>query len=319
MENFETKYNYFIPIKDHGDRIEFALYDDIPDNYDLKLIAIDAGTNLKRDEYRLTGMEKSQNFTYWWSPGPSNFNSPDKLNLGDIILMLMNNNIKVREFYLNRGGHGQNLIIDNKLVKYPQTKDFVYLIYWEIFIDKQYDDVGDLDENPLILDIGSNYGVFSLYAIDKYKPKKIIAFEPNYECFKTAKETLKEFECFVPFNYAVTKTSGNFKLINHLDNSALGTIVEDENGPIIGIDINNLIENLNVDTIDLVKIDCEGGELDIFETISDQNLNKIKNFTIEVHSTEINNFIYNKLIDFGYDVKINMLHSDMAILTAKKK
>jgi FkbM family methyltransferase len=318
MEKFESKYNYFIPLKDHGDRIEFTLYDDIPDDYDLKLIAIDAGTNLKRDEYRLTGMKQSQNFTYWWSPGPSNFNNPDKLNLGDLILQLVHNDIKVREFYLDRGGHGKNLVIDNKLVKYPQTKDFLYLTYWEIFIDKQYANVGDLDENPLILDIGSNYGFFSLYAIDRYKPKKIIAFEPNYECFKTAKETLKEFECFVPFNYAVTKTSGNFNLTNHHEISAIGTIIEDENGPITGIDINQLIEDLNTHTIDLVKIDCEGGELDIFETISEQNLNKIKNFTIEVHSNEIHSFIYNKLVEFNYDVKTNMLYNGMSILTAKK-
>lgn len=318
MENFEKISNYFIPLKDHNDRIEFALYDDIPDEYELKLIVVDSGTNLKRDEHNLSGLKKTQGFTYWWSPGPSNSNHPNKLDLGDLTLMLTHNDTKVREFYLNRGGIKNKLIIDNKQVLYPLTKDSIYLIYWEIFIDKQYEDVGDIKENSVILDIGSNYGLFSLYAIDRYRPKKIVAFEPNYECFITSKEVLEQFKCFVPYNYAVTKTSGNYKLVDHTENSATGKIVEDSYGDIRGININELIEELNETEIDLIKIDCEGGELDIFKTITEQNLNKIKNFAIEYHSNEILEFIKKKLISFNYEIKIRELTDEIGILIAKK-
>jgi hypothetical protein len=68
------------------------------------------------------------------------------------------------------------------------------------------------------------------------------------------------------------------------------------------IHINDLIESIG-SNIDLIKIDCEGSELDLFETISSENLNKINKMVIETHSDYINNFIKEKLLNNNFEVK----------------
>jgi len=319
MKNVDSISNLFVLIKDHVDKIDFSISYDVPETEDLKLVAMDVGTGLMRDQLKLNGYRKSDGFNYWWSPGPSNFNSPDKLNLGDIILQLRHNNNVINEFYLDRGGPGSKILINNTEVFYPKINDPLYLIYWEIFINKEYENIGDIDENGLIIDIGSNYGFFSLYAINKYKPRKIVGVEPNFHAFSTSKKVLSEFKSFLPLNYAITKETGYYELINDSISSSLGKIVAKDNGNIMGVDINSLFDTLQEPVIDLIKIDCEGGELEIFQSISDENLNKIKNLVVEYHSHEIRDFIYDKLKSLNFYLSLDNKESEIGILIAKKE
>ena len=65
----------------------------------------------------------------------------------------------------------------------------------------------------------------------------------------------------------------------------------------------HLFENYKIDKCKALKIDCEGSELDIFESITTENLNKIKKMVIETHSDYIDTFIKNKLFENNFEVK----------------
>jgi hypothetical protein len=54
------------------------------------------------------------------------------------------------------------------------------------------------------------------------------------------------------------------------------------------VDINTFINYYNIDKIDFLKVDCEGGELDLFEQIDKTFLsNNISKIAIEYHSNSI--------------------------------
>ena len=91
-------------------------------------------------------------------------------------------------------GHGQeeekklNLNMEFNDLK-PGEKHNVYTVFNEITTHNVYNnDYVSVEENDLVIDIGFNYGLFSLTSL-KYKPSKIIAFE-SYNLLQKQKETL---------------------------------------------------------------------------------------------------------------------------------
>ena len=69
------------------------------------------------------------------------------------------------------------------------------------------------------------------------------------------------------------------------------------------IDINTLIDTIPYDFINFLKLDCEGCEEMLFETITDDNIDKIEKTIIEFHSEEIKNKILNYLISKNFIIE----------------
>ena len=68
------------------------------------------------------------------------------------------------------------------------------------------------------------------------------------------------------------------------------------------ISLDDIIQTNNIEKIKLLKIDCEGAELDIFENIKPENLNKISKMVIETHSDYINGYIRNVLTENNFEI-----------------
>ena len=71
---------------------------------------------------------------------------------------------------------------------------------------------------------------------------------------------------------------------------------------VLTINIEKLFDLFNINHIDYLKLDCEGGEQDIFKTIENTTLKKIKKISLEFHSVEIKNQITEKLIENGFEI-----------------
>jgi hypothetical protein len=52
----------------------------------------------------------------------------------------------------------------------------------------------------------------------------------------------------------------------------------------------------------LLKVDCEGAELDIFKNIKPKNLNKIGKIVIETHSEYIDGYVRNILTENNFKI-----------------
>jgi FkbM family methyltransferase len=123
------------------------------------------------------------------------------------------------------------------------------------------------------------------------------------------------------------------------DNATLGSMIENyyDNGDnhylkpdMVGqtynvnlVNFNDQIENLNIEQIDLLKIDCEGAEYDIIESINPEYLsNNIKNIILEYHENDGPQLktITDKLSKngFRYEIYGGTTESKMGMLWATK-
>jgi len=123
----------------------------------------------------------------------------------------------------------------------------------EIFIDRIYEKFFEVEEGDIVLDIGSSVGPFA-YSILNKKPKHIYCLEPSDSEFKTINKNL----C----GYPVTPIK---KAISFNDDKIfIKELYGEDGGSVDGISFKTLLKDYNLDKIDFLKIDCEGGEYDVF-------------------------------------------------------
>lgn len=187
--------------------------------------------------------------------------------------------------------------------------DFVFN---EIYIDEVYSPHGlNLPETAIIIDIGANIGLFSLYMAAQYPESKIYAYEPVPQVFDALQANMLEHAPQTQvYNYGVSdkeKTEAfyfypGYSVLSgcHVDakrdkniiingNNELEKIVTERLNECICfqcpmITLSNIIQTHSLQSVDLLKIDVEGSELAILQGISESDWYKIKYILIEVHS-----------------------------------
>jgi FkbM family methyltransferase len=195
----------------------------------------------------------------------------------------------------------------------PGEKHNVYVVFNELTTQNTYNnDFIKVEENDLVVDIGFNYGLFSMTSL-KYKPSKIIAFEPNPNLIKTFTDFFKTSIIEI-HQRAVSNKNGKTIFYENMD-PGMSTIFQDINTDNIGnsydvniISFNDFIVDHKIERIDYLKVDCEGSEYGIFESIPNEYLmNNIGKIAIEFHHkiTDIKvQTLINRLKDTGFNIKI---------------
>ena len=89
------------------------------------------------------------------------------------------------------------------------------------------------------------------------------------------------------------------------------------------ITLTKIIENIGLSEIDLLKMDCEGSEYDIFYNTSDSLIKTIKHMVIEVHDLDQdkNNIQYfnQHLQGLGYETTYESINGFCYAFEAKRK
>jgi FkbM family methyltransferase len=133
-------------------------------------------------------------------------------------------------------------------------------------------------EIKTIVDIGANQGIFSLAARKVFSKAKIHAYEPNVMLSSVLSFNCKQVSA-VCFYEAVT--AQDCKVILQLSESDLETKVEQtEAGNVVGSSLKKVIDRAG-GKIDLLKMDCEGGEWDLLQLKNEWR--SIKYITMEYH------------------------------------
>ena len=155
------------------------------------------------------------------------------------------------------------------------------------FIEVMLDDCYKLESwqkrlraDVTILDIGGNVGLFSLAARHAFPRALICLYEPN----PSLETYLKHQAKIANFNYfmqALGSKNGRVNLKLSGKGASGNTIsIFNESGEIPCLSLSEAVRNLG-DRIDLVKIDCEGAEWDLFQAVSVWD--KIQNIAMEYH------------------------------------
>jgi FkbM family methyltransferase len=145
----------------------------------------------------------------------------------------------------------------------------------------------EIKKGDVIFDLGANVGSFSIYAAKK--GAKVVAFEPdpfNIKYISKNIEINNLKERIIVYTDAVTEKIGTINLSisdNHACGSIINTINTTSSIEVKTTTINKVIEELDINKIDLFKIDVEGAEYVILPSISPENYKKIKNIIGEFH------------------------------------
>lgn len=171
-------------------------------------------------------------------------------------------------------------------VKYPislrPTKADVET-FNDIFVYHQYTINA---KNPkVIIDCGANIGLFTVLMKNKFPDSKIIAIEPDPENFVELKKNASQYNDVFFENYGIWNTDTQLKVSDKYNRGKWGVVVEEDlvDGNVESISINTLMQKYNLDSVDILKIDIETSEKQLFANNYEEWLPKIKKIVIELH------------------------------------
>ena len=196
----------------------------------------------------------------------------------------------------------------------------------EHFSDRQYTNIVDIEEGDVVVDIGFNYGIFSLGAIMK-KASKIYGFEPNKNIYGKLKDYPRK-DIVEIFNLAVSDK--NETLTFYEGDNTLGSSIYDkvvdykESYEVECVNFYDFIQSRGINKIDFLKVDCEGTEYQVFDSIPDDFFKTIKRIHVEFHyNTDFRiKSLIDKLERNGFDWEFEAhkdFNSDIGLIFAKKK
>ena len=129
-----------------------------------------------------------------------------------------------------------------------------------------YEKLFEVEEGDVVLDLGASIGPFP-YVIKDKKPSKVFCVEASYSQFPTLQKNTKE-DNIICINKAIWHEDSPTNM-----EQVYGEPDSDGEVPtflnpqwVDGIKFSTLIENYNIDRIDFLKTDCEGGEYDVFNS-----------------------------------------------------
>ena len=143
----------------------------------------------------------------------------------------------------------------------------------------------DLNKNSIIFDIGGYLGDFT-EKISKKFDSKIYLFEPNLEFYEKCLNKFRNNKNIICFDFGLGNINGEFSLSDNKEASSTVRIPESNKTKKIKIKkISDVIEGLNINKIDLMKINIECGEYDLLFCLIEKDLiSRINNLQIQFHS-----------------------------------
>lgn len=203
---------------------------------------------------------------------------------------------------VNYGGvfkiEGKLLLLDiDGLTLEIQTAEEIFIVH-EIFVNSCYE--FHLDKDCVLIDIGMNVGIASLYFSSKVKVKKIFGYEPFNPTFEQAQINFERNprlkSKIEPFNIGLGNKDFDVKVEYSPENRGRVGL---QGRKLIKDRITDLtIEKVIIKSVDeifkniflkfsesiVVKMDCEGAEFEIIDTLRLNNLlEKIDVLMIEWH------------------------------------
>jgi FkbM family methyltransferase len=143
-------------------------------------------------------------------------------------------------------------------------------VFRQIFIEKHYD--FSLSSLPnVIIDAGANIGMSAVFFANKYPAAKIIALEPEDSNFALLKENAAPYPQITPLKVALWKEEKAIRLVDPGEGHHGFRTVEratgesSQNSFVPATDLDTLMTKMNIEFIDVLKIDIEGAEKEVFE------------------------------------------------------
>ncbi len=210
----------------------------------------------------------------------------------------------IKDYYSMLGPHGVLLAASARLsrrftevmiqvpdIKYPirarlRTSDLSVID--QVLIIKEYA-CEFADPPKVIVDGGANIGLTSVFYANRFPRAKILAVEPEYSNFALLEQNTKPYRNVTAIRAALWSENGEVTLVDpgkrHYGFQTMGepSLLAGINcGNVPAITVEKLIEDYALDYIDLLKLDIEGSERELFKEPSAW-IKKVGAMAIELH------------------------------------
>lgn len=141
----------------------------------------------------------------------------------------------------------------------------------------------------VIVDGGANIGLASIAFKSMYPGAMIIAVEPDKENFEQLNINLRPYTNIHTLNVGLWNKKAILKITDKYNYGKWGMVTEEieENieGSINAVTIDDIMQNFKLDKIDILKLDIETAERELFSSGYASWLPKVKVIVIELHDT----------------------------------
>ncbi|WP_394848555.1 FkbM family methyltransferase [Pendulispora brunnea] len=168
----------------------------------------------------------------------------------------------------------------------------------------------------VIVDAGANIGAFSLYAARLAPDARIVALEPF-------PETRTRLDYHIQVNGLGSRVASRSWALSGRDESRqmdteshlsqsrglFGREVANGGLKVEAISLRTFFERESLTSVDLFKMDIEGGEHDVLHSASDEDLRRIRRLALEYHPCASRDVLFDRLRKAGFVLEFDLVDS----------
>lgn len=170
---------------------------------------------------------------------------------------------------------------------YIRKKNSDIHIFYQVFAELQYDITFFTPFKPArMIDCGANVGYGTLYFNTVFPGVEVVSVEPETENYNMLCRNVANYKNVTPMHAAIWHKSAGMSIKNPAEFAAGFEVAEssDNSGfAIKGVTINEILKSRNWDYADIIKIDIEGAEFELFANNPHEWLAKTRCLVIELH------------------------------------
>lgn len=191
-------------------------------------------------------------------------------------------------------------------------------VFWELHY------YADFKTSPsVIVDAGANVGLASIYLANRFSQARIFAIEPELSNFRLLERNVRQYDNVTPIRAALWSTNTTIDLIDpgmghwgfQVIDAGQASAAE-RIDKVVGITVDEFMNNHKIDHIDVLKIDIEGAEKEVF-TDPSKWIDRVSVLIVELHErykVGCSRAFYNATNGFDYE----WMRSDNVFLARKE-
>ena len=197
--------------------------------------------------------------------------------------------------------------VNKKYFFHNSLRELNYMPFIDLFYNDEYDGKIVVTEDDVVYDLGANVGVFTMWSL---RAKQIYSFEPTnyliphlYETFHIHHPRVVIFDKAITGKHEIKQ----FNMGRHSVGNSLYTDIDNPNAVDVQcINIEQFIQENGLQQPTLMKVDIEGSEYEMFDSISDEFIKSVPTWIVEFHYNYENKAeeIIHRLLNLGFNVEM---------------